>query len=187
MYRYALASIALLTAGCAATPYQPADPRGYGYQDRQITASVYDIMYVANTATDTQVVEDFAWLRAAEDGAALGYGDMVVTDDRSGIVMVSGRSDTAAPNLSPTMPNARDAGMSMGAGKSGGNESMSTAPDSITINSSSRDGDPARSCVLRVRFYKRGEAPAASTSQDIQALLIKLRTKYGIEAPAGGY
>ena len=177
MYKSAPALVALLLAACAATPYQAPDPHGYGYQEQRLTDDRYDVMFVGNTATSEQQVADLALLHAAELGAARGYAYMEVSDQKAGIITLAGRDGLATPSL--PMPNARDAGMSMGG--SGGYGNTATTPQSYTVNSSGGGGNPARACVLRVRFYKQGEA-AGSSAQDIQALLIRLSTEYGVSA-----
>lgn len=181
MYRLAPALMALVLTACAATPYQASDPHGYGYQEQQLTAELYDVMFVANTATDAAQVEDLALLHAAELGAARGYAYLAVMDRKAGVIMLAGRSGPAQPNFQSTMPSGRDAGMtmSMGMGRSGAGGYGNTNP---YMNSSSGGGNPARACVLRVRFYKQGEAASASSTQDIQVLLTRLRGEYGVSA-----
>ena len=181
MYRSAPALMALLLAACAATPYQASDPRGYGYQEQRLTGELYDVMFVGNTATSEQQVADLALLHAAELGAAQGYAYLTVADRKGGIITLAGRNGPATPDL--PMPNARDAGMSMGMGGSGGYGNTATTPASYTVNSSGGGGgNPARACVLRVRFYKQGERVSDPTVQDIQALLTRLRGEYGVSA-----
>lgn len=183
-----LGPVILLLAACAATPYQASDQQGYGYQEQQIAAGVYDVMFVANTATGQQEVEDLALLRAAELGVILGYSSLVVASDKGGIITLADHSGPGQPPDMPSpMPNARDAGMSMGRGGSGGYGSTSTMPASYTVNSSRSGGNPARACVLRVRFYKQGDGAAGPSAQDIPALVTRLRAAYGIAAPAGGH
>ncbi len=181
MYRFVPALMTLLLLACAATPYQASDQHGYGYQEQRLTDDRYDVMFVANTATSEQQVEDFALLHAAELGAAQGYAYLAVSDHKRGIITLAGRgAGPGVPDL--PMPNAHDSAMSMNMGKGGSAGYGNSTTDSLsyTANSSS-GGNPARACVLQVRFYKQGEA-AASSAQDIQALLTRLRGEYRVSA-----
>lgn len=180
MCRYVPALMALLLTACAATPYQASDPHGYGYQEQRLTDGLYDVMFVGNTATSEQQVADLALLHAAELGAAQGYAYLAVSDRKGGVITLAGRNGPATPGL--PMPNARDAGMSMGMGGSGGYGNTATTPQSYTVNSSGGGGNPARACVLRVRFYKQGEHAPDASVQDVQVLLTRLRGEYGVSA-----
>lgn len=181
MYRSVPALMALLLMACAATPYQASDPRGYGYQEQRLTDDRYDVMFVGNTATSEQQVADLALLHAAELGAAQGYAYLSVSDRKAGVITLAGRGGVATPSL--PMPNARDTGMSMGMGRSGGYGNTATTPQSYTVNSSGGgSGNPARACVLRVHFYKQGERVSDASAQDLQALLTRLRSEYGVSA-----
>lgn len=181
MYRFAFALVALALSACAATPYQASDPRGYGYQEQRLTADRYDVMFIGNTATSEQQVADLALLHAAELGAAQGYAYLAVSDHKAGIITLASRGGVATPSL--PMPNARDTGMSMGMGGSGGYGNTATTPQSYTLTSSGGGGgNPARACVLRVRFYKQGDGITDASTQDLQALLTQLRGEYGVSA-----
>ena len=75
--------IALLLGACA-TAYQPIGESG-GFYHRKVTEDTYVIGFNGNGFTNSQRVNDFAILRAAEIGSKLGYTHFVVegTLDRS--------------------------------------------------------------------------------------------------------
>lgn len=67
MRMLALAAIAGLLAACAtATPYQPSETAGYGFQEQQIENNRVRITFRGNTLTDRDTVETYLLYRAAE-------------------------------------------------------------------------------------------------------------------------
>lgn len=179
----------LLLGGCAATPYQPSDPNGYGYADQQLSAGIYDVMFVANTATSAQEVEDFALLHAAELGTAQGYAYLSVEDRKSGNLMLA---PAHAPGKSYTPPTQGSAtggermGMYGGMGNGGAYNGVGGS-NSMSFSGSATGGDPARACVLRVHFYKQDGSSHVSSARDIKALITKLDAEYSIPVSAGDH
>lgn len=75
--------LAALIAGCAATPYQPADG-DYGYADERVAPGRYRITASGNAWTDAQTLHDQLMLRAAEIALEQGYDYFSLTRDRKG-------------------------------------------------------------------------------------------------------
>lgn len=65
-----LVSILLMVfvvSGCASqSPYAPAGKNGYGYQESQLTENRYRVSFTGNSHTSSELVKDYALLRAAE-------------------------------------------------------------------------------------------------------------------------
>lgn len=67
MRMLALAAVAGLLAACAtATPYQPTETAGYGFQEQTIESNRVRITFRGNTLTDRETVETYLLYRAAE-------------------------------------------------------------------------------------------------------------------------
>ena len=193
MSRLAIMSCgSLLLLGCAATPYQPADSKGYGYAEQKDTSDAYTVMFVANTATSEQQAEDFALLRASELGMSLGFTYIKVSDSKSGIIALgnhgaaSGGSDVPTATPSTVPHGGMGGGMGMQRGYGGGYGGTGSG-GSYTFASSSGSSNPARACVLRVQFYKQEDAASDRSAQDMRALVNKLDVEYGLSAPGGGH
>ncbi len=86
-YLFLIVMIGAMSA-CAsgvATPYGPANAKGYGYQDSRIEDNRVRITYRGDGATSPERVEDYALLRAAELALEGGYDWFrVVRRDLSG-------------------------------------------------------------------------------------------------------
>lgn len=81
MRMLALAAVAGLLAACAtATPYQPSETAGYGFQEQQIEDNRVRITFRGNTLTDRETVETYLLYRAAELTLAAGKDYFVVSD-----------------------------------------------------------------------------------------------------------
>lgn len=178
--------LVLLMAACAATPFQPSNANGYGYLEQRVSADVYTVVFVANTATSLQRVRDFALLRAAEVGAAQGYGYLTVDEDKSGGIMLApyrpASSGYGMADDSAVQQLGHDMGM-MGM-SSGYGSSSAGGGGSYSMGSSSSGNTPARACALKMHYSKQADSTDGKQPQDIQALLTTLRARYGL--PAGG-
>lgn len=76
-------STALLAACATETPYKPAESRGeYGYTETPLGDNRYRITFIGNSSTESETVQDYALLRAAELTLAQGY-DWFETADRN--------------------------------------------------------------------------------------------------------
>lgn len=68
---------AILTISACATPgpieYGPANADGFGYSDTPIETDRYRIVYRGSAGMPPELVEDFAFRRAAERTSAAGY------------------------------------------------------------------------------------------------------------------
>ncbi|HEV2111004.1 MAG TPA: hypothetical protein VGT99_06605 [Gammaproteobacteria bacterium] len=180
-----LSSILLLLAGCAATPYQPANSEGYGYAEQRDAGDAYSVMFVANTATSEQQAQDFALLRAAELGASLGFTYIKVVDSKSGVIMLKSHGGSSGGGYLPaTAPSGGGGygmgGMGMGGGYGGGGYGGN---GSYSFGSSSAGATPARVGVARVRFLK--QLADGDSAQPIQPLVARLRSAYGLSSSSG--
>jgi len=174
-------SILLLLAGCAATPYQPANADGYGYAEQKNADDSYTVVFVANTATSEQQAKDFALLRAAELGASLGYAYIKVADSKSRVIMLNGHGGSSGGGyLPPTAPSGGGGGYGMGGMRMGGGYGGGGygGNGSYNIGSSSGGGNPARAGVVRVRFLN--QVADGDSAQPIQALVARLREAYSL-------
>ena len=61
-----VALISLLSACVTATPYQPAEPRGFGYSEERLDQNKYRVSFKGNSLTRRETVEDYLLYRAAE-------------------------------------------------------------------------------------------------------------------------
>lgn len=69
----ALAAAAMAAACATATPYQPADKRGLGYQNQQLETAKYRVTFQGNTLVDRTTAENYVLYRAAEVSLENGY------------------------------------------------------------------------------------------------------------------
>jgi hypothetical protein len=73
MRMFVLASVIVVTAGCA-TPYQPFELFGLGgYQDHRISEDTYQVAYYGNHATPMTTLNSLLLYRSAELTLANGY------------------------------------------------------------------------------------------------------------------
>lgn len=184
--------ILLLLAGCAATPYQAADPHGYGYAEEKDAGDIYTVTFVANTATSEQQTEDFALLRAAELGMSLGFAYIKVVDSKSGIITLGNQGSgyggsgvpTATPsNVGATTGGGGSGGMSMQRGRGGGYGGTGSG-GSYTFGSSSGSGSSARAAFVKVRFFTQVPAAAVDAAQQIASVVARIRAGYALPVPA---
>jgi hypothetical protein len=61
-----LAVMAGLGACVSPTPYQPAEPRGFGYTEERLDANKFRVTFRGNALTKRETVEDYLLYRAAE-------------------------------------------------------------------------------------------------------------------------
>jgi len=181
----------ILLAGCAATPYQPTNSNGYGYADQKLSSDTYTVVFVANSATDQQQVDDFALLHAAELGAAQGYAYMSVTNKKSGTFMLAPPRATSGGYMPSTSSGGQASGMGMmrmsGGGAYGGSGSGGASSADYSGGGSSPSASPARACSLTVRFSAEPVDASGKPAQQIQSLVAKLKAEYGLAPVSGGY
>jgi hypothetical protein len=192
MNRLSLCSMAvILLAGCAATPYQPTNSNGYGYADQQLSRDTYTVVFVANSATNQQQVDDFALLHAAELGAAQGYAYMSVTNKKSGIFMLAPPRATSGSYMPSTSSGGQASGMGMmrmsGGGAYGGSGYGGGSGPDYSAGGSSPSANPARACSLTVRFSADSADASGKPAQQIQPLVAKLKAEYGLTPGGAGY
>ena len=80
-YRSGFALIVLLLAGCA-TQYQPLGEEG-GYAETELGNDTFEVAFIGNSQTGTEMVEEFALLRAAELCLERGYKFLVIKSDET--------------------------------------------------------------------------------------------------------
>ncbi len=81
MRMLALAAVAGLLAACAtATPYQPTETAGYGFQEQTIESNRVRITFRGNSLTDRETVETYLLYRAAEVTLQSGKDYFVIAD-----------------------------------------------------------------------------------------------------------
>lgn len=77
---------AVLLAGCAATPYQPASASAAanGYSDTMVSENTYKVSFKGNDMTSRATVDNYLTYRAAQLAKQKGYtGFMLVKDNTS--------------------------------------------------------------------------------------------------------
>lgn len=76
----AMASLALILAGCASgpTPYQQAGDSRYGYNEQAIETDRYRISFSGNALTERDTVETYLLYRAAELTLERGYDHFIL-------------------------------------------------------------------------------------------------------------
>lgn len=165
-------------AGCASTPYQPQDDRGYGYAEQALSADSYTVVFIGNSATPLPQTRDFALLHAAQLGASLGFAYLSVQEDKSGMIMLgSGRRSMQPYAQNPNQPPSgrMDGGPNMSYSSSAGGSGGSRA------FGGGASGSPAYACALKVRFSATGDGAPGHPAQSIQALLEQLSARYALQ------
>lgn len=84
MRTVAAGGLALLLAGCAAspTPYQPQTD-GYGFSQQQIEDNRYRVTFAGNASTPLETVRNYLTYRAAEVTLESGHDYFIVVDQRT--------------------------------------------------------------------------------------------------------
>jgi len=67
-----------LGACVTATPYQPAQPRGFGYTEDRIAQDRFRVTFRGNSHTTRETVEDYLLYRAAELTLQNGYSHFIL-------------------------------------------------------------------------------------------------------------
>ena len=71
--------IAVLLAACVTpTPYQPAQPRGFGYSEERLDQNKFRVTFRGNSLTNRETVEDYLLYRAAELTLQNGYSHFLI-------------------------------------------------------------------------------------------------------------
>lgn len=71
--------VAVLLAACVTpTPYQPAQPRGFGYSEERIDQNKFRVTFRGNSLTKRETVEDYLLYRAAELTLQNGFSHFLV-------------------------------------------------------------------------------------------------------------
>jgi len=79
---FAVAAATVLTACATETPYQPVGQDRYGYQEQQLEANRFRIVFRGNSLTERETVENYMLYRAAEL-TLQNHKDYFVIADRS--------------------------------------------------------------------------------------------------------
>ena len=69
---------ALLSACVTPTPYQPAEPRGFGYSEERLDQNRFRVSFRGNSLTKRETVEDYLLYRAAELTLQNGFSHFLV-------------------------------------------------------------------------------------------------------------
>lgn len=97
--RSILAGVIFALAGCASVgpaSYGPVDTKGFGYEETQIEANRFRIVYNGSGGMPPEIVEDYALRRAAELTLSEGYEWFQVVardiahDERGGVSIGAG-------------------------------------------------------------------------------------------------
>ena len=83
LMRFARAGVLLLLLGVlsacvTATPYQPAQPEGFGYKEERLDANRYRVSFRGNSQTTRETVEDYLLYRAAELTLQNGFDHFIL-------------------------------------------------------------------------------------------------------------
>lgn len=73
-----VAVAALLAACVSPTPYQPAQPRGFGYSEERLDQNKFRVTFRGNSLTKRETVEDYLLYRAAELTLQNGFSHFLV-------------------------------------------------------------------------------------------------------------
>lgn len=73
-----VALVSLLSACVTATPYQQAQPRGFGYSEERLDQNKFRVMFRGNSLTKRETVEDYLLYRAAELTLQNGFSHFLV-------------------------------------------------------------------------------------------------------------
>jgi hypothetical protein len=74
----ALMLVVALSACVTPTPYQPAQPRGFGYTEERLDQNKFRVMFRGNSQTTRETVEDYLLYRAAELTLQNGYTHFIM-------------------------------------------------------------------------------------------------------------
>jgi hypothetical protein len=74
----AAAFVALVTACVTPTPYQPAQPQGFGYTEERLDQNKYRVSFRGNAQTKRETVEDYLLYRSAELTLQGGYDHFIL-------------------------------------------------------------------------------------------------------------
>jgi hypothetical protein len=69
---------AILSACVTPTPYQPAQPRGFGYSEERLDQNKFRVTFRGNSLTKRETVEDYLLYRAAELTLQNGFSHFLV-------------------------------------------------------------------------------------------------------------
>jgi hypothetical protein len=75
---FVVAVAGLLAACVTATPYQPAQPRGFGYSEERLDQNKFRVTFRGNSLTKRETVEDYLLYRAAELTLQNGFSHFLV-------------------------------------------------------------------------------------------------------------
>jgi hypothetical protein len=154
----------MMLAACATavgTAYAPADSKGYGYTQTRIEADRYRITFSGDGATASDVVEDYALLRAAELAVENGYDWFHVI----------GRS----------LDEQEKGGVGLGAGFGGGGRNVGVG---VGGNLGTVGAKKFYTAKLEALFGK-GEKPAAEAGSEVYDARSVIETIRGRMASAG--
>lgn len=73
-----VALAAMLSACVTATPYQPAQPRGFGYTEERLDQNRFRVTFRGNSLTTRETVEDYLLYRAAELTLQNGFSHFIL-------------------------------------------------------------------------------------------------------------
>ena len=73
-----VAVAALLAACVSPTPYQPAQPRGFGYSEERLDQNKFRVTFRGNSLTKRETVVDYLLYRAAELTLQNGFSHFLV-------------------------------------------------------------------------------------------------------------
>ncbi len=73
-----VAFAAVLSACVTPTPYQPAQPQGFGYTEERLDQNKYRVMFRGNSLTPRETVEDYLLYRAAELTLQNGFDHFIM-------------------------------------------------------------------------------------------------------------
>ena len=73
-----VAFAALLSACVTPTPYQPAQPRGFGYTEERLDQNRFRVTFRGNSLTTRETVEDYLLYRAAELTLQNGFSHFIL-------------------------------------------------------------------------------------------------------------
>lgn len=158
-----LLALTMMAAACATTPivYEPADrPGDVGFRDQRIESDRYRVTYVGPQNTPSDVLQDFALLRAAE---------LTLADGQDWFDVVNRRVETG-PGTSSSSPRFS---IGVGLGSSGGNSSVGVGVNTgFGGGGGGRGGEP-RAVVLEI-VTGSGDAPdgayqAAEVAANVRA------------------
>jgi hypothetical protein len=149
----------LLSCAACATPYQARDRDGFGYSFQQVGAGEYLVDFTANTATDSERMQDFALLRAAQMAALLGYAGVAVLDTSS--------EDAYLPTTTGTV-------------HANGEPSLVSTPG-ILYTAQGVANNHGQTVTLHVRFLAHAADAGGKRYEDARATIKRLSAKYSLQ------